>query len=253
MSNIENFKKTMKTLLSPNGCPWDREQTLNSLKPFLIEETYEVIEAIENNDTYGHKEELGDLLLQIVFQSQIRENQGDFNFEDVVDTINTKMINRHPHVFGNNETIKTASDVLDNWDSFKKAEGKKVDFFKDLPKGFPALSESLAINKRAAKTGFDWNKIDDIYDKLDEEVTEFKEAKTQDEKIDELGDILFVIVNLARRHKIDPEEALRKSNRKFKKRFLGILEMAKNKNLDFESLTLEQMDELWDEYKKINK
>jgi len=253
MSNIEKFKETMKTLLSPNGCPWDREQTLNSLKPFLIEEAYEVIEAIENNDTYGHKEELGDLLLQIVFQAQIRENQGDFNFEDVVDTINTKMINRHPHVFGNNKNIKTASDVLDNWDSFKKAEGKTINFFKDLPKGFPALSESLSINKKAAKTGFDWKTIDDIYTKLDEEVTEFQEARTQEEKIDELGDILFVIVNLARRHKIDPEEALRKSNRKFKKRFLGILEIAKKRNLDFETLSLEQMDELWDEYKTTHK
>jgi tetrapyrrole methylase family protein/MazG family protein len=253
MSNIDKFKETMKTLLSPNGCPWDREQTLESLKPFLIEEAYEVIEAIEENNVYGHKEELGDLLLQIVFQSQIRENKGDFTFEDVVDTINKKMISRHPHVFSNNTDIKTASDVLDNWDDFKKAEGKKVSFFKDLQKGFPALSESLLINKKAAKTGFDWKNIDDIYTKLDEEVLEFKEAKTQEEKIDELGDILFVIVNLARRHKIDPEEALRKSNRKFKKRFLGILEMAKKKNLDFESLSLDEMDELWDEFKRNNK
>ena len=253
MSNIDKFKETMRTLLSENGCPWDREQTIESLKPFLLEEAYEVIDAIEENDIYGHKEELGDLLLQIVFQSQIRENQGEFSFEDVVEVIDKKMINRHPHVFSNNESIKTASDVLDNWDDFKKAEGKKVDFFKDLPKGFPALSESLSINKKAAKTGFDWKKIDDIYTKLDEEVLEFKEAKTHEDKIDELGDILFVIVNLARRHKIDPEEALRRSNRKFKKRFLGILKMAESKNLDFESLSLEEMDELWDEFKKSNK
>ena len=252
MSNIEKFKETMRTLLSPQGCPWDREQTLETLKPYVIEEAYEVVEAIENNDVKAHKEELGDLLLQIVFQSQIRENQGDFTFEDVVESINTKMINRHPHVFGDNKDIKTASDVLDNWDSFKKAEGKKVNFFKDVPKGYPALSESLAINKKAAKTGFDWETIDDIYTKLDEEVNEFKSAETQEEKINELGDILFVIVNLARRHNIDPEEALRKSNRKFKKRFLGILEAAEKKNLNFESLTLEEMDKLWDEYKKNN-
>ncbi len=250
MSKIEELKKTMKTLLSENGCPWDREQTLETLKPFLIEEAYEVIDAIEENNVYGHKEELGDLLLQIVFQAQIRENQGDFSFEDVVEAINTKMINRHPHVFGENEDIKTASDVLDNWDSFKKAEGKKINFFKDLPKGFPALSESLSINKKAAKTGFDWENIDDIYQKLNEEVNEFKEAKTQEDKIEELGDILFVIVNLARRHKIDPEEALRKSNRKFKKRFLGILSMAETRNLDFNNLSLEEKDKLWDEYKK---
>jgi len=253
MSKIDKFKETMRTLLSENGCPWDREQTIESLKPFLIEEAYEVIEAIEEEDVYAHKEELGDLLLQIIFQSQIRENQGEFSFEDVVETIDKKMISRHPHVFGDRTDIKTASDLLNNWDDFKKAEGKKVSFFKDLPKGFPALSESLFINKKAAKTGFDWKKIDDIYTKLDEEVLEFQEAETFDDKVDELGDILFVIVNLARRHKIDPEEALRRSNRKFKKRFLGILKMAESKNLDFESLSLDEMDELWDEFKKQNK
>jgi len=253
MSKIDKFKETMRTLLSENGCPWDREQTIESLKPFLIEEAYEVIEAIEENDVYAHKEELGDLLLQIVFQSQIRENEGSFTFEDVVETIDKKMISRHPHVFSDRTDIKTASDLLNNWDDFKKAEGKKVSFFKDLPKGFPALSESLFINKKAAKTGFDWKKIDDIYTKLDEEVLEFKEAESHEDKVDELGDILFVIVNLARRFKIDPEEALRRSNRKFKKRFLGILKMAESKNLDFESLSVEEMDELWGEFKKQNK
>ncbi len=249
MTNIEQFIETMKILRSENGCPWDKEQTLKSLKPFLIEEAYEVLETIDEDNMEGHKEELGDLLLQIVFQSQIRAENNEFNFEDVAKSINDKMVFRHPHVFGDNTTIKTSQDILDKWDDFKEKEGKKITFFKKLPKGMPALLESLNINIKAAKTGFDWITIDDIYSKLDEEVLEFKEAETQEEKIDELGDILFVIVNLARRFNIDPEEALKKSNKKFKKRFLGMLDLSEKRDIDFNSLTLDEMDSLWDEVK----
>ncbi len=253
MSKIDDLIETMRALRAENGCPWDREQTLDTLKPFLIEEAYELVDAIDSKDVENHKEELGDVLLQLIFQAQIREEEGLFSFQDVAEYINQKMINRHPHVFKNDKTIETSSDVLNKWDSFKKAEGKKITFFGNIPNSFPALLESLKINVKAAKTGFDWEKIDDIYDKLDEEVLEFKSAKTDDERIDELGDILFVIVNLARRHGINPEEALKRSNKKFKHRFESMLELAKDKNIEFNSLKLNDMDSLWDEIKKRDK
>ncbi|MBN2693723.1 nucleoside triphosphate pyrophosphohydrolase [bacterium] len=249
MSKLDELLETMRALRAKNGCPWDREQTLDSLKPFLLEEAYELIDAIDSKDIENHKEELGDVLLQLVFQAQIRDEEGLFSFQDVADYINKKMIHRHPHVFKNDKTIETSSDVLNKWDSFKKAEGKKITFFGNIPNSFPALLESLKINIKAAKTGFDWEKIDDIYEKLDEELLEFKSAKTDEERVDELGDILFVIVNLARRHNINPEEALKRSNKKFKNRFELMLELAKEKKLDFSDLSLDEMDKLWDEIK----
>lgn len=253
MSNLDKFKETMKTLRSENGCPWDKEQTLETLKQYLIEESYEVIDAIDKNDVAEHKEELGDVLLQILFQSQIRSENGEFDVEDVIEYANNKIISRHPHVFKKDETIKTADDVVNKWNSFKEKEGKKITFFGNIPNSFPALLESLKINKKAAKTGFDWEKIEDIFDKLDEEVQEFKEAKTKEEQEMELGDILFTIVNLARRYDINPEDALKKSDKKFKERFDSILQLAKDKNLEFEKLSLAQMDELWDEVKRKKK
>lgn len=250
MANIDQLLDIMTRLRGENGCPWDREQTLESLKPFMIEESYEVIDAIDAKDSKEHCEELGDVLLQLVFQAEIAREAGDFAFQDVIDAISRKMIHRHPHVFGDDETIKSAGDVLEKWDDFKRQEGKKITFFGNIPKHFPALLESLKINKKAAKTGFDWREKEDIFDKLVEEVEEFQDAESDAHRFEELGDILFVIVNLARRYKIDPEAALKASNKKFKSRFEGMLQLAKEQGIEFSSLELEQMDQLWGDVKE---
>ncbi len=250
--NLDELVTIMAALRGEKGCPWDREQTRESLKPFIIEEAYEVIDAIDEKDPDAVKEELGDLLFQIVFQSRIAEEKGEFSLSDVVEKIGTKMISRHPHVFGDT-VCRTSQDVLTNWDEHKKKEGKQKDsVLEGIPRTMPALLRAKKLQDRAAKVGFDWDRIDDVLAKLDEEVAEFKEAVTSRKEAaieDELGDILFMIVNISRFIGVNPEEALRKTISKFISRFRYIEMAAAEKGEKLSDMSLAEMDELWDEAK----
>jgi len=250
--NLDELVKVMATLRGEKGCPWDREQTRESLKPCIIEEAYEVLDAIDEKNPDEVKEELGDLLFQIVFQCQIAEEKGEFGLGDVIAGIAKKMISRHPHVFGDSD-IRTSEEVLVKWDEHKKREGKqKESILEGIPKTMPALLRARKLQDRAAKVGFDWDKIDDVLLKLDEEVNEFKESvkKKQESEIeDELGDILFMIVNISRFIGVNPEEALRKTISKFISRFRYIEMAAAERGEKLSDMSLAAMDALWDEAK----
>lgn len=255
MKLSEKFDKLveiMEILRSEKGCPWDRVQNHDTLKRYLLEETYELIEAIENKDPKSIKEELGDLILQIVFHSQIAKEQGNFDINDVIDSIIQKMIGRHPHVFGEAE-FKTPEEVLNQWDERKKEEGKLgSSILEGIPLTLPSLLKAYKIQSRVAKVGFDWDNIDGIFDKIKEELKEVQEAIKIGEKIkieEEIGDLLFSLVNLARFLKIDPETALRKTNRKFEKRFKRLEKLAQQKGKNLKDMTLSEMDSLWEEIK----
>ena len=256
---FDELVAVMARLRAPGGCPWDREQTYASLAQYLLEEAYETFEAIQEADQTGDtsnlKEELGDLLLQVVFHSTIGAEKGDFTIDDVAGGVTQKLVLRHPHVFGD-EKLERAQDVLDNWDTLKanerKASGKKEkvreSILDEVPVHFPALLEGLKLTKRAAKVGFDWQDTDQIFDKLAEELDELKEAmKNRDEGEigEEVGDLLFVVVNLARRLGIEPETALKKTNRKFRSRFRFIEDELKAADKNLEESSLEEMDSLW--------
>ena len=260
---FDQLVNVMARLRAPGGCPWDREQTYESLAPYLLEESYEAFDAIqeatETGDTANLSDELGDVLLQVVFHSTIAKEKGDFTIDDVAEGVAQKLILRHPHVF-EDKKLETADDVLDNWDDLKKAEqkarGKKVknegSILDDVPKAFPALIEGNKITKKAAKVGFDWENTDQVFEKLDEEVGELKEAISSKEKPhieEEIGDLLFVVVNLARKLGVEPENALKKTNRKFRKRFRFIEDELKGEKKTFADVNLEKMDALWDKAK----
>jgi len=253
----------MARLRAPGGCPWDREQTYASLAPYLLEEAFESFDAIfeaSEGKPENLREELGDLLLQIIFHSQIAEELGDFTIEDVCQTISRKMILRHPHVFGDKK-LDTASDVLSNWDELKRAEREitksedkpKDSILDDVPLAFPALIEANKLTRKAAKVGFDWENAEQIFDKLNEEVSELKQgiSENQTENIEEeIGDLLFVVVNLARKLDVEPETALKKTNRKFRKRFNFIETALKKRGRSPAESNLMEMDNLWNEAKK---
>ena len=253
----------MARLRAPGGCPWDREQTYASLGQYLLEESYEAFDAIqeadETGDTTNLREELGDVLLQVVFHSTIGAEKGDFTIDDVVGGVTKKLILRHPHVFGDKK-LETAADVLDNWDELKKSEraasGKKEEkkdsILEEVPLNFPALLEGQKLSRKAAKVGFDWENSEQIFDKLDEEVIELKTALSgnkSDEISEEIGDILFVILNLARKLEVDAESALKKTNRKFRKRFAFIENELKKNGKSLEKTSLQEMDKLWNKAK----
>lgn len=251
--NFEKLVEIMEKLRSEEGCPWDRVQTHDTLKRYLLEETYELIEAIEKRDFKGMREELGDLLLQVVFHSKIAKDEGYFDIYDVIETISNKMISRHPHVFGNAD-YKTPEEVLDQWDDRKKEEGKlKSSILEGIPIVLPALLRAYKIQSRVAKVGFDWDNVDGVIDKVYEELDELKDAIKSDDKEkieEELGDVLFSIVNLSRFLKIDPETALRKTNYKFEERFKKLEKIAQQKGLQIKEMNITQMDKLWEEIKK---
>ena len=253
--SFDDLVEIMRKLRSPEGCPWDREQTHESLVPYLIEETYEVVDAITKRDYENLREELGDLLLQVVFHSQIASEEGKFTIDDVVDGICKKLIFRHPHVFGDRDDIKTSEDVLEKWEEFKKKEGKKRESLLDgIPESLPALDYALKLQKRAAKVGFDWKDFEGIKEKLLEEIEEVEESyrKGNREKIEEeVGDLLFMVVNLARALNVNPEIALRKANQKFVRRFSYIEKKAREKGKSLEEMSLEEMEELWQEAKGL--
>lgn len=260
--NFDELINVMKRLRAPGGCPWDREQTYESLAPYLLEEAFESFDAIQEaseGKTDNLREELGDLLLQIIFHSQIAEEAGDFTIEDVCAGITEKMILRHPHVFGDKK-FDTADDVLRNWDELKKAEReitKKEEKTKDsildeVPLAFPALIEANKLTGKAAKVGFDWENTQQIFDKFDEEIGELKDAISREEIKnieEEIGDLLFVVVNLARRLDVEPETALKKTNRKFRRRFKFIETELNSNGKSLEESNLEEMDALWNKAK----
>lgn len=253
----------MARLRAPGGCPWDREQTYESLSQYLLEEAYETFDAIheatETGDTANLSEELGDLLLQVVFHSTIGAERGDFTIDDVAAGVTQKLILRHPHVFGD-ASFARAEDVLDNWDRLKADERKasgKVEkelesILDEIPVHFPALLEGLKLTKKAAKVGFDWEDAAQIFAKLDEETAELKSAieRGETENIaEEIGDLLFVVQNLARHVGVEPETALKKTNRKFRERFRFIEHETKKNCKTLEESTLEEMDALWNQAK----
>jgi len=261
--SMDELIAVMARLRAPGGCPWDREQSYSSLAQYLLEEAYETFDAIQEADQTGDvtnlREELGDLLLQVIFHSTIGAEKGDFTIDDVATGITQKLILRHPHVFGDAK-LERAEDVLDNWDKLKaderKASGKiekiRESILDDVPIHFPALLEALKLTQQAAKVGFDWTDTKQIFDKLGEEVNELQQAiKNCDrgEVAEEIGDLLFVLVNLARRLDVEPETSLKITNRKFRRRFRHIENELKSRGVFLEEASLEEMDELWNEAK----
>lgn len=250
MKEFDRLVEVIKILRSKDGCPWDREQTLESLKPCLREEVAELLEAMEG-DVEEHKGELGDVLMNVVFQADICEEQGKFNIEDVAHEINEKLIRRHPHVFKEKNSDISTDEVLVNWDEIKKKEKiheNRKSAIDGVPKYLPALSKAQKIQKKASKVGFDWNEIGKVLDKVYEELEELKvEINRKDkEKIsDELGDVLFSIVNVARFLDVDATEALEKTIKKFDRRFRYV-----EKKCDVEKTSLEELEKYWQEAKK---
>jgi len=244
----------MRQLRAPGGCPWDAEQTHESLKRYLLEECYEVIEAIDTKDPDHLKEELGDLMLQPVFHAAIAEESGAFTLDDVIDTICDKLIRRHPHVFGELK-IRTADEQVENWEKIKKNEKgeKRQSALSGVPPHLPALMKAQKITEKAARVGFDWEYTDQVFAKVLEELHEFEEAMTsgiQERMEAEMGDLLFAIVNLGRFLAINPEEALRKTIGRFVERFGYIERTLQERGVHFQDATLKEMDRLWEEAKR---
>lgn len=248
--NLEALIETVRILRSENGCRWDREQTHETLRPNMIEEAYEAVDAIDDNDMKHLKEELGDVLLQVILHSQIASEDGNFNLDDVSKEINEKLIRRHPHVFGDVEVSSTA-EILDNWDAIKKQEKThRTSIMDGISKSQCALMSAQKISKKAVKVGFEWDSEKTLYDCVYSEIDEFKDAcmnLNKEHAEEEMGDILFAIVNLARWNKIDAEQALLKANKKFIKRFKKMEELA-TKSL--EDYSFEEFDALWKQAKE---
>jgi len=244
---LERLIEIIDILRSPNGCKWDREQTHDTLKRNMLEEAYEAVDAINDNDSKHLKEELGDVLLQVVLHAQIAKEEGEFNIEDVAKTLNEKLIHRHPHVFGDVK-VQNTQEILDNWEKLKKEEKPHRKSVMDgISKAQSALMSAQKISKKAVSVGFEWGCEEDLMKCVMSEFEEFKNAKTQDEKEDEFGDILFAVVNLARWNKIDAEQALLRANKKFMARFRTMEELATK---DLNKYTLEEWDTLWKQAKK---
>lgn len=248
----------MARLRAPDGCPWDRVQTFDTIKPYLLEETYEVLQAIDQRDWPGVAEELGDLMLQPVFFAQMAAEADLFRIEDALDAINEKLIRRHPHVFGEGDA-KTADEVKVRWDEIKvkekKDRGEKPKgLLEGIPRAMPALVEAQQIGSKAAGAGFDWPNIGQVADKVREELNELEQARAdenQDEIEGEIGDLLFTIVNLARFLKVDPEQALRRTNLKFRSRFAHVEQGVAARGKTLPESSLEEMEALWQEAKQL--
>lgn len=249
--DFQKLVEVMEKLRSQEGCPWDREQTHQSIASNLIEEAYEVVDAIKAGDDVSLKEELGDLLLQVVFHSQIARERGAFDIKDVLKGIVTKLIERHPHVFGD-KSLKTSKEVIEQWEQLKRRE-KDNNYLESIPATMPALLFALNLQKKAARLGFDWKEVEGIFKKLEEDIGEVKQAieKVPYEKLEEeIGDLLFSVVNLARYLGVDPEQALKKVSFKFKERVKWIVEVAEQRGINISELSLEELDHLWEEIKR---
>jgi len=248
---FERLVEIMARLRAPGGCPWDREQNFDTIKPYLLEETYEVLDAIDRRDWPGLADELGDLLLQSVFFAQMASEEDRFRIDDSLDAITQKLIRRHPHVFADG-SAKTADDVKRRWDEIKADEKKSrgeapKGLLEAVPRKLPALVEAQQISSKAAAVGFDWETPEQVLEKLDEELKELARARvngSQTELEGEIGDLLFVLVNLARFLKVDPEQALRKTNAKFRKRFAHV-----ERHANLPGATIQEMEALWQEAK----
>ena len=255
---MERFEKgfyglvqVIDRLRDPGGCPWDRKQTLDSLKPLIIEEIYEVIQAIEDKDPEALKEELGDVLMHVVFLARIAKEQGWFKIDDVIEGIKDKLIRRHPHVFGDVE-MDDADEVIRQWEEIKKSEGKGL--FDGVPRSLPALTMAMRVSEKAAHVGFEWPDLDGVLQKLREEFDELNEAvhRSLKEAEAELGDCLFTLVNVARFLKIDPESALKRMIQRFIRRFSRMESLAKAQGKRIEDMGIQSLDALWEEAKKLD-
>ncbi len=255
---IQDFVRLIAKLRDPNGgCPWDLKQNYRSMIPCLLEESYEVIEAIEQNNPQDLKEELGDLLLQVVFFSQLAAEEQKFTFDDVVNNVAEKIIRRHPHVFGE-KSAGNEQEALQNWNAMKAEENKDkghTSILDNIPHAFPALMRAEKLQKRCAKVGFDWQNIEPVIAKIEEELSELKQEINRPHLVqaqveEELGDLLFAVVNLSRHLKCQPEESLRKANHKFERRFRAVEMKLKQQNKTVEQSSLVEMDMLWDEVKR---
>ena len=254
--NFEELVDIVTRLRAPDGCPWDREQTRESLKQYLVEEFYELIDALDENDYDGMREEMGDLLFQIILQSQLSKEEGTFDIHDVVADIAGKMVRRHPHVFGDKE-LSTSDDVVEWWEESKKREGKNHDSaIGGVPRSLPALLRARKIQMKASRVGFDWTRIEDVFDKLEEEIRELKEAITEKKQKaieEELGDLFFVLVRIANFVEVNPEDALRRTIKKFDQRFRYIEAAAARQGKKLSDMSLAEMDVFWEEVKKSEK
>ena len=253
--SIVDLLRIIEILRGDNGCPWDREQDHHSIRNNFLEETYEVLDAIDRDDVENLREELGDVLLQVVFHSRMEEEAGRFGFKDVCDRICKKLILRHPHVFGD-VRAETSAEVLNNWDEIKKKEQGQdtfTDTLNSVPRAFPALMRAAKVQKRAAKAGFDWADCAGAMDKLEEEMAELEAARTggsAEETLEEMGDLLFSMVNVSRFLHCDPEEALTKATDKFIRRFAKVERLAAEKGLDMRSASMTELDKLWEQAKQ---
>jgi len=253
-ASLVRLVEHMARLRAPDGCPWDREQTHSSLKKYLIEEAHEACEAIDGGDDGRIAEELGDVLLQVVFHAQMATERGGFTLLEVIESINRKLVERHPHVFGEME-LRTPEEVLQNWERMKATRDKDRSSILDgIPESLPALLRSRRIQERAAQVGFDWKHIGEVFDKLEEEVREFREQCAEKDAAgieDELGDLLFALVNVSRYLDTDPEAALHRTTRKFIARFRHIEKRVRESGRSLEDCSLEEMDRYWEEAKTL--
>ena len=245
---LSELIKTVEILRSPSGCEWDRQQTHQTIRQNMLEEAYEAVEAIDENNSEHLKEELGDVLLQVVLQSQIASDNNEFNIQDVAKMLNDKLIHRHPHVFGENKTTDV-SKILSNWEKLKQTEKTERKRTLDgIPKTFPALLRAMKISKKAVRAGFEWQNYEQLIDCFNSEIEEFRNAKTDIEKEDEFGDILFSLVNIARWNNIDPELALEKANKKFTRRFNKLEELT---DKPLSELSFDEYEKLWKKAKSL--
>jgi tetrapyrrole methylase family protein/MazG family protein len=248
LDTFEALLQIIERLRSPTGCPWDREQTHRSLKRNLLEECYEVLEAIDSGDAKRLSEELGDILVQVAFHAQIAREAGEFTIRDVLRQVNQKLIHRHPHVFGDVK-VADAREVERNWERLRGRE--RGSLLEGLPLGMPALALSQLMQDRAARAGFDWESLPGVLEKVAEEIRELKEGRTQEEKAREIGDLLFALVNAARWMGIHAEDALRQANERFHRRFTTMERLCRERGLNFADLPMEQKEALWQEAKGL--
>jgi len=246
--SFDGLREIVRRLRAPDGCPWDRKQTHESLRRYLLEETYETLDALDAGDAGKLREELGDVLLQILLHAQIASESNEFTIDDVIEGIATKLLRRHPHVFGETK-VDTAEEVVLKWEAIKTAERGGESLLDDVPATLPALAYSQALQERAVAAGFEWPKVEDVLDKLSEEARELAEADSLGEKREELGDTLFVLVSLARKLGLDAEESLRLASRRFRRRFERLLSLAQERGLRFSDLPIETLESLWRETK----
>ena len=251
---LQRLRHIVTTLRGPEGCPWDREQTLQSMREFLVEETYEVLEAIDNDDLTSVREEVGDLLFNVLLVAQIAAEKAELTIDDIADGISNKLVRRHPHVFGEERaTVGTSTDeIVARWDEIKRAERPERPFMDSIPKGLPALTRARRLTDRAARVGFEWPAIDGVWDKIAEEEAELQEAiglGAPQEIADEYGDVLFAWVNLGRFLGVDPEDALHSTSGRFTARFNYIESRLRAQGRSLDDATLEEMDAIWREAK----